>query len=86
MDKTTVKLLLESYRPQDANDPIFAKALREVAADPELAAWFEQMQRFDAAMTSKFEEIPIPPDLRNHIFLAYQGATAAPSPPRLCWE
>lgn len=82
MDKTTVKLLLESYRPQDASDPIFAEALREVAADPELAAWFEQMQRFDAALTSKLEAIPIPADLRNHIFLGYQGTTTARDPRR----
>jgi len=27
LDKATVKLLLESYRPQDAGDPIFAEAL-----------------------------------------------------------
>ena len=79
MDKTTVRLLLESYRPQDANDPIFAEALREVAADPELAAWFEEMQRFDAVMTSKFEDMPVPADVKNHILLGYHSAAVAPA-------
>jgi hypothetical protein len=73
MDKATVKLLLESYRPQDANDPTFAEALREVAADPELAEWFAEMQRFDAVMSSKFEEMEVSPDVREHILLGYRA-------------
>ena len=79
MDKATVKLLLQSYRPHDANDPIFAEALREVAADPDLAAWFEEMQRFDAVMASKFQEMPVPADVKNHILLGYHSAAAAPA-------
>lgn len=77
MDKATVKLLLESYRPHDANDPIFAEALREVAADPELAAWFEEMQRFDAVMSAKFQNMPVPRDVKNYILLGH-AANAAP--------
>ena len=69
MDKDAAKLLLESYRPRDADDPIFAEALREVAADPELAAWFKDTQRFDALMSEKLQEMPVPTDLRNHILL-----------------
>lgn len=87
MDKATVKLLLESYRPHDANDPIFAEALREVAADPELAAWFEEMQRFDAVMASKFQEMPVPADMKNHILLGYHSAAAPASrrPRAVAW-
>ena len=89
MDKETVKLLLQSYRPHDANDPIFAEALREVAADPELAAWFEEMQRFDAVMASKFQDMTVPRDVKNHILLGYHGgaddATAARRTPILAW-
>jgi hypothetical protein len=81
MDKATVKLLLESYRPHIANDPIFAEALREVAADPELAAWFERMQRFDAMMSAKFQQLPVPSEVKNHILLGYT-ASAAPQPRR----
>lgn len=77
MDKDTVKLLLQSYRPHDANDPMFAEALREVAADPELAAWFEEMQRFDAVMVGKFRTMSVPGDVKNHVLL---GFAAAPAP------
>ncbi len=80
MDKATVKLLLESYRPQDAHDPMFAEALREVAADPELAAWFEDMQRFDAVMSAKFHDVTVPPEVKSHILLGYH-ATAPVIPP-----
>jgi hypothetical protein len=81
MDKATVKLLLELYRPHIANDPIFAEALREVAADPELAAWFERMQRFDAMMSAKFQQLPVPSEVKNHILLGYT-ASAAQQPRR----
>ncbi len=69
MDKETVKLLLASYLPQDAEDPIFAEALREVAGDPALAAWFEESQRFDAVMTAKFRDLAVPHDVKGHILL-----------------
>ena len=82
MDRESIKLLLESYRPHDANDPLFAEALREVAADPELAAWFEQMQRFDAVMVSKFDGLPVPADVKNHILLGYHNAAASTTPRR----
>jgi hypothetical protein len=81
MDKATVKLLLESYRPHSANDPIFAEALREVAADPELAAWFGQMQRFDAVMSAKFQQLPVPSEVKDHILLCYT-ASVSPRPRR----
>ena len=88
MDKTTIKLLLESYRPHDAEDPIFTEALREVAADPELAAWFEEMQRFDAVMTAKFQAVAVPGDVKEHILLGRVAGIAGPAarrPNALIW-
>jgi hypothetical protein len=83
MDKAKAKLILESYRPQDADDPVFEEALRLAASDPELAAWFEESQRFDAVMSAKFQEIPVPTDLRNHILLGRNNArTIIPFPQR----
>lgn len=79
MDNSEIKLLLECYRPQDAGDPIFADALRAVADDPELAAWFEERQRFDAVMFGKFREVPVPADLPSQIVDGYQSAAPAPS-------
>ena len=52
MDKTTIKLVLSAYRSgtHDKEDPFFTEALVAVEQDPELAAWFEGEQRFDAWM------------------------------------
>lgn len=86
MDKETVKLLLASYRPQDAGDPIFAEALAEVARDPELAAWFAETQRFDAALRGKFEDAPVvPAGVTTRILLGTQPSRAAPRIPRWGW-
>ena len=74
-------LLLESYRPQDAGDPVFAEALRAVAADPELAAWFQESQRFDAVLSAKFREVPVPAGIKSHILLGYHAETATSSGP-----
>ena len=78
MDKEAIRLLLESYRPQDAHDPIFAEALKEVAADPELAAWFESSQRFDGIIAAKLKEVPVPEEVKSHIHLGYQAAATKP--------
>ncbi len=67
MDKEKIKLLLESYRPEDADDPIFAEALRAAAADPELAAWLERMQRFDDEAGRALRDLPVPTDLKDRI-------------------
>ena len=75
MDKEAIKRLLEAYRPQDAEDPIFAEALKAVAADPELAAWFADMQRFDAVMSAKFQEAEVPTDVKDHILRGYHSAS-----------
>jgi len=77
MDKETAKNLLEFYRPQDRNDPLFAEALREVAVDPELAAWFEERQRFDAVISAKLQEIPVPDEVKSHILAGYRAAEPA---------
>ncbi len=77
MDKETARLLLASYRPEDALDPIFAEALLEVKRDPEFAAWFAEMQRFDSVMTEKFADLPVPPEVKSRVLLA-----AHADPPR----
>ena len=69
MDRATVKLLLESYRPENAEDPIFREALQEVASDPELTAWFENMQRLDGVIAEKVQGFPVPAEVKDHILL-----------------
>ena len=84
MDKATARLLLECYRPQDAEDPAFAEALREASADPELAAWFAESRRLDTVLAAKFQEVPVPADVKSHILLGYHagGSAAAERAPR----
>ena len=82
MDKATVKILLESYRPEDANDPIFREALHEMASDPELAAWFENVQRVDAVISDKIKGIPVPPEVKDHILLGANAVTNILQNPR----
>ncbi len=78
MDKDEIKLILAAYRPEDAGDPIFAEALRAVAADPELAAWFEDMQRFDAVISRKLQDLPMPEDVKYRILREPQTASLFP--------
>ena len=82
MNKDDAKVILESYRAQDADDPIFAEALKMVAEDPELAEWFEEMQRFDAVMAAKFNEIHVSTDLKDQILSGkHPAATILSFPP-----
>ena len=67
MTRDEIKTLLEAYRPEDADDPIFAEALREVAKDPALAAWFEESQRFDAVIGDKLRGAAAPHGLKMRI-------------------
>lgn len=71
MDKAAIKTVLSAYRTgrQDAEDPVFAEALREVVKDPELAAWFEEEQRFDAQMVQTLRGVPAPAGLKERILL-----------------
>src|SRR5690349_1496751 len=64
-----VKLLLSGFRPegQDASDPIFANALREVAQDPQLRTWFAEAQAFDRAVADRLGEVAPPEELRAAI-------------------
>ena len=71
MDNATTRLLLGAYRAgtQDKDDPFFAEALHEVEHDPELAAWFEEEQRFDALMVKTLKQAPTPAGLKELILL-----------------
>ena len=73
MDRAEAKMLLEAYRPEDAGDPIFTKALRLVETDPDLAAWFEHVQSIDSILAAKIREAPVPADVRARILSGYRG-------------
>ena len=85
MDKARVQALLEAYRPQDAGDPLFADALREAERNPELAAWFAEMQQMDALLSEKLHRVSPPADLKERILLG-RPASAAANTPTLTWR
>jgi hypothetical protein len=69
MDSQQAKQILLGYRPgpDDANDPRIAEALRQLEHDPELALWFEQLQRADNAIRRRLREMSVPADLKQRI-------------------
>jgi len=69
MNSQQAKDILLGYRPgiDDASDPRIAEALRQLERDPELAFWFEQLQRADDAIRRQLREMPVPADLKQRI-------------------
>ena len=81
MDKAAIKTVLSAYRPgpRDAGDPVFAEALRAAEHDPELAAWFEEEQRFDALLVDALKHVPTPAGLKESILLNARVAAWSPA-------
>jgi len=69
MDSQQAKQVLLGYRPgtDDASDPRIVEALRQLEHDPELALWFEQLQRADGAIRRQLRETPVPANLKQRI-------------------
>jgi len=69
-----------------ASDPEFAEALAQAERDPALKAWFEDQRRFDSAVASHMQAVPVPADLRSRILAG--GRVSRPVPwllPRRLW-
>lgn len=79
MDKEQARQILSVYRAgsDDAQDPYFAEALQAAAADPDLATWFAEAQRFEAEMIALLQVAPAPAGLRDAIL---QRAATSPAP------
>jgi hypothetical protein len=69
MNNREAKFILSAYRPNgvDANDEVFAEALRQAQRDPALSAWLASEQALDEAIIRKFKEIAPPAGLREAI-------------------
>lgn len=67
MNSQEARILLEAYRPggADQSNPRFAEALSQAQRDPELARWFADQRRFDAAVGEGLKAITAPEDLRE---------------------
>ncbi len=76
MNSRDARNILLLYRPGiDDHDPQFVEALRCVARDPQLKAWFEQQRRSDGALREKLREIEVPAELAERI-VHRQASTA----------
>ena len=69
MNNQQAKFILSAYRTNgvDANDEVFAEALRQARRDPSLGAWLTRQQAHDAAVVRKLREVVPPAGLRDAI-------------------
>jgi hypothetical protein len=85
LNKTdTVYDILLLYRPGtlDAEDPEVENAINFVRNDPELTAWFQQHQLFQAIIRAKFRQIETP----EHLKIALLGPKETPLPHGRVWQ
>lgn len=77
MDNKHAKIVLSVYRPhgQDANDPDFAEALKQVERDPSMATWFREQQQFDSDFAAALNSVAGPAEAKTMI-KATMGASA----------
>lgn len=77
MTPDDTRFVLAAFRPgtEDANDPEFQEALKQVDTDPELRNWFNEQILLAAALSAKLKEIPIPPQLRADILAGAKVST-----------
>ncbi|MEO6005295.1 MAG: hypothetical protein ABIZ04_22450 [Opitutus sp.] len=71
MNNQEAKFILSAYRANgaDANEPLFADALKQTNQDPALGAWFAREQAHDRAMVEKLASLQPPAGLRDAILM-----------------
>ena len=70
MERDEAKVILELYRPgnaDDLKDPTIAEALALLETDGELKLWFNEQQAIDARIAESYNQIQPPADLRAGI-------------------
>lgn len=69
MDEQQARFILQAGtpRPGDAKDPTFQEAAALAKRDPALREWVKQQDELTRALDDKFDEIPVPPELRDRI-------------------
>lgn len=84
MTREEAKLILQACRPdgEDLADPQVAAALELASNDPDLMACLKEQRAFDAMISSKLEQLPVPPGLEARII----AATRRPHAARLQWN
>ena len=86
MTNEEAKFMLQGYRPNgsDADNQAFAEALAQAERDPQLRAWFEREQAFDAVVAEKLTELVPPAGLRGSI-LAGTKLSSQPETSKQSW-
>ena len=81
MNNAEAKFILQGYRPNgaDAGDATFSAAVAQARNDPALGEWFARQQSFDAAISAKLGQVPVPADLRAAILAGGHVTTAGAS-------
>jgi hypothetical protein len=81
MTTEEAKFILSAFRPggSDTSSPAFEEAMRMVATDPALAAWFAQSRSHDAAVAAKLRLVEPPAGLREAILAGVRVSDAKPS-------
>ena len=88
MNSPEAQFILTACRPghADAEDARVSEALALAQDDPQLAAWWEDQQAFDAALVGKLKDVPPPPELALQLRAGRRVAVESPPAPRFRWR
>ena len=80
MNEKEARALLQAYQPgvDDESDAQIAEALRVVASDPALQAWWQEEQAFDRAVAARLAAVPAPFGLKTRILAQADEEETAP--------
>jgi Protein of unknown function (DUF3379) len=88
MNREEFQIILDAWRHggEDATDPHFAEALEHARRDPDLAQWFDEARKFDAALAREMQAtVRIPDRLRSEIIAGMKVSPSAPRWRRPAW-
>lgn len=77
MDEQKARFILHAGtpRPGDAEDTTFQDAVALAERNPSLKEWVKRQDELTRALDDKFDEIPVPPDLRDRILAGCSVST-----------
>ncbi len=74
MNTSEAKRILLAYRPgtEDANEPEVREALALAGRDPDLSRWLDGHRAYQAALKTRFRQIPVPAHLKISILARHK--------------
>ncbi|MCH2330504.1 MAG: DUF3379 domain-containing protein, partial [Roseibacillus sp.] len=75
MDREQARFILQSLRPDglDEESADFEEALSVAGEDSVLKAWLSDERKRDAAIAAAFQDVPVPPVLKEKIMSAMEA-------------